>query len=85
MLVDPTRHQTFEYAQKQLEKVPKNMDVLLLISFRDLYSRRVVSEEDVEQFMRTQPANVKCIEASLMVYKPPYSSPIRLLSPLICW
>lgn len=66
MLVDPTRHQTWQYAQKQLEKVPKNMDVLLLISFRDLYSRRVVSEEDVEQFMRTQPANVKCIEASLM-------------------
>jgi hypothetical protein len=87
MLVDPTRRWTLEYVQREIAKVPRNLNVLVLVrelarrrtggsgatlrhgpqvNFRDLDSRRVLSRADLEQFMRTQGANVKITECSLL-------------------
>ncbi len=59
LLVDPGRKQTFEYAARELPRIPKELDVLLLVNFRDQDKRRAVSETDFENFMRTQPQHVK--------------------------
>eukprot|EP00462_Mataza_sp_D1_P018722 CAMPEP_0175144206 /NCGR_PEP_ID=MMETSP0087-20121206/13977_1 /TAXON_ID=136419 /ORGANISM="Unknown Unknown, Strain D1" /LENGTH=441 /DNA_ID=CAMNT_0016428597 /DNA_START=37 /DNA_END=1358 /DNA_ORIENTATION=+ len=64
-LVDPTRTWTLDYVVKELPHVPSELEILILVNFRDLGRKRVVSEEDMEQFMRTQPPRVRYVESSL--------------------
>ena len=66
IMVDPTRKWTFEYAQETLQNIPDGLGVLILINFRDLDNRRVVSRKKIEQFMRKQGEHVRSTECSLL-------------------
>jgi GTPase SAR1 family protein len=66
LLVDPTREWTLDYVKKELPKIPKHLDILILVNFRDVpTSQRVLTESHMEHFMRTQPESVKYLECSL--------------------
>jgi GTPase SAR1 family protein len=67
-LIDPTRDWTLAWVKAQLPLVPRHLDVLLLLNFRDLPdSQRLISDSSMQHFMRTQPANVKYLECSMKV------------------
>ena len=65
MIIDPTRKKTFDYAKKEIQNIPKGIDILLLINFRDLINKWVINESDIEQYLRTCDSRVKTIESSL--------------------
>jgi hypothetical protein len=65
IMVDPTRRRTFDYAVREISNVPDNLDIALLINFRDLYKKWDVTDVEIEQFMRTCDPRVKVIESSL--------------------
>lgn len=41
-MVDPTKKWTFDYAAREIEKIPEHIYVLLLVNYRDMGDHRVV-------------------------------------------
>ena len=66
IMIDPTRPWTFEYAQAEVRRVPEGVQTLLMANFRDLESRRRVSEVDIENFLRKCGDNVNYIECCML-------------------
>ncbi len=52
MLVDPTKKWTFEYAQRELARMPRTVSVLLLANFRDLGDKWQVSAGEMKELAR---------------------------------
>jgi hypothetical protein len=66
LLIDPTREWTLEYAKRELKNIASPIDILLLCNFRDSPAvQRVVSEREIQHFLRSQPENVRYLECSL--------------------
>ena len=51
LIMDMTKQWTFEYVQREMEKMPKNIPVLILANHRDMGHHRVVSEDQVRGFI----------------------------------
>lgn len=66
IMIDPTKKWTFEYAQREIEKVPKDVYVLLLVNYRDMGEYRVVSDNEIREWVKFQEhPNVKYLDASM--------------------
>ena len=67
VMMDPTKKWTFEYAKKEIENIPTDIDVLLLVNYRDMGDYRVISEQDISQFASfvNDKNNVKVLECSM--------------------
>eukprot|EP00471_Norrisiella_sphaerica_P006117 CAMPEP_0184488802 /NCGR_PEP_ID=MMETSP0113_2-20130426/13492_1 /TAXON_ID=91329 /ORGANISM="Norrisiella sphaerica, Strain BC52" /LENGTH=664 /DNA_ID=CAMNT_0026871839 /DNA_START=96 /DNA_END=2090 /DNA_ORIENTATION=+ len=66
MMMDPTRRWTFDYVREEMKKVPSSCQVLIMANFRDLHSRRQVSENEIENFLRSCDGNTNYIECCMM-------------------
>eukprot|EP00466_Bigelowiella_natans_P000666 jgi/Bigna1/66577/fgenesh1_pg.1_\ len=66
MLMDPTRKWTFDYVKEELKKTPQGCQILLMANFRDLHTRREVTEVQIENFLRSCEGNVNYIECCMM-------------------
>ncbi|CAG2102380.1 unnamed protein product [Medioppia subpectinata] len=53
LMMDMTKQWTFDYVQRELAKMPKNIPVLVLANHRDMGHHRVVSEDQVKGFIES--------------------------------
>lgn len=53
LMVDPTKKWTFEYASREIDKIPDHIYVLLLVNYRDMGDHRVVCKEEAERWYST--------------------------------
>jgi hypothetical protein len=51
LMMDMTKQWTFDYVQRELEKMPKNIPVLVLANHRDMGHHRAVTEDQVKGFI----------------------------------
>ncbi|XP_076346723.1 rab-like protein 6 isoform X2 [Tachypleus tridentatus] len=51
MMLDITKHWTFDYVQRELPKVPTNIPVLVLANHRDMGHHRTVTEDQVRFYI----------------------------------
>ncbi|XP_054156549.1 rab-like protein 6 [Oppia nitens] len=51
LVMDMTKQWTFEYIQKELDRIPKQIPVLVLANHRDMGHHRCVSEDQVRSFI----------------------------------
>ncbi|XP_033122568.1 rab-like protein 6 [Anneissia japonica] len=51
MLMDITKHWTFNYIERELPKIPNHIPVVVLANFRDMAEHRTVLEEHISTFV----------------------------------
>lgn len=76
-MVDPRQKESFKYMKAVVKKVPEDLDVLIVVNFRDCPQKeRHVTEERVEQYLRTTDGRLGVIlSVRLPVYDLPPPTP----------
>eukprot|EP01119_Soliformovum_irregulare_P010279 TRINITY_DN251_c0_g2_i7.p1 TRINITY_DN251_c0_g2~~TRINITY_DN251_c0_g2_i7.p1 ORF type:complete len:783 (+),score=351.78 TRINITY_DN251_c0_g2_i7:58-2349(+) len=66
MMVDPTKKWSYEYAKREIPKIPQNIFTLLIMNYRDMAEHRTVSEAEVRSWVESQKNPfLRTIEASM--------------------
>jgi len=64
-IFDITKKWTFEYVKNEVKKVPKGIDIVLLANYFDMYQKRVVSQQEVDQLIKSINNASRCIETCM--------------------
>eukprot|EP01080_Neovahlkampfia_damariscottae_P011532 gene11532-4785_t len=65
LIFDITKRWTFEYIKDEIERIPNNIDFIVLANFYDLSDKRVVTEEEIEKFKKSSKRKIRVIPTSM--------------------
>ena len=64
-MVDPTRKWTLDYVKTNISKIPDGIDCVVLFGKKDLNKLWTLTNGEIEEFMSSQPKNVRQLQISL--------------------
>ncbi len=67
VVVDPLKKWTWDFATKEIEKIPFDLHVLLVINHHDRHQHRVVTRKEIDDWMNFQDHPLlRAVEASML-------------------